>query len=111
MALAFRAVAAFNTATAVWLGVMFLILRHPGYAGRAAVAFAIAACCLAACAASRHSRSWHTTVVKIGSVLLGIAGVWVIAQDLVPGANFEGFLLIIGAGWVAQGLLALPRSA
>ena len=56
MRLAFRSVAVFNVATALWLSVMFLILRHPGFEQRAALAMSIALFCgFAVYAARRHN--------------------------------------------------------
>ena len=112
MLLAFRTIAAFNTATAVWLGVMFLILKHPAYGTNAALAFAIAAfCALAFFAAAQGAAAWLTAVSRLGSLALAGFGAWAIYRDIQPGASFEGFILIIGAAWIVQGVLSLPPAA
>ena len=107
MRLAFRSVAVFNVATALWLSVMFLILRHPGFEQRAALAMSIALFCgFAVYAARDGAAGWMRTAGLSGSVVLGACGAWAIYQDLQPQASFEGFILIIGAMWIVQGALA-----
>lgn len=108
MRLAVRSIAAFNTATAVWLTVMFLILRHADYARNAAVTAGVAAFCLWSVWAAREgTAAWQRHTMAVGSVVMAGYGAWAIYGDLRPGANFEGFVLIIGAAWVVQGALAL----
>ena len=108
MRLAFRSVALFNVATALWLAVMFLILRHPGFALHAAEAAAIAAfCSLAFWSARATAPAWLRTTALFGSLLLGACGAWAIYQNVQPNADFEGFVLIIGAAWIAQAGTAL----
>jgi len=105
---AFRFVAALNVATAVWLTVMFLILRHPGFELNALMTLGIAAfCALAFWSARAHVPVWMRTASLIGSLALGVCGGWAIYQDLQPGAHFEGFILVIGAMWIGQAATAI----
>ena len=108
MRLVFRSIAGFNVATALWLSVMFLILRHPGYAVNATITVFIAAFCLFAFYAARTAvQPWMRATALSGSLILGACGAWAIYQDLQPGASFEGFILIIGAAWIVQAIAAL----
>lgn len=106
-----RAVALFNVATALWLSVMFLILRHPGFGQNAMITLAIAAFCGFAFYATQSSAApwmrWMRAASLLGNVLLGACGAWAIYQNLQPSARFEGFILIIGAMWIVQGLTSL----
>lgn len=114
MRLAYRSVAAFNVATALWLTVMFLVLRRPGFQLDAVMTFSVAAFCAFAFWSTRDAASgmratappWMHAATLAGSLILGACGAWAIYQDLQPNANFEGFVLIIGAAWMAQGALA-----
>jgi hypothetical protein len=105
---AFQTVAALNTATALWLTAMFLVLQHSGYLRNALMGLAIAAFCAMACrtAEADHPR-WLASSRLLGSLILGMTGGWQIYQDLRSGADFEGFVLVIGSIWIVQGLLAL----
>ena len=112
MRLVFRSVAIFNVATAVWLSVMFLILRHPGFELKAVVTLAIALFCGFAVYSTGTSATASIRMAGLaGSVVLGAAGAWAIYENLQPNAGFEGFILIIGAAWIAQGALAAIRLA
>ena len=103
-----RALATLNTATAVWLTVMFVVLRHEDYLRNALLAFAIALLCVWSVRASRAlAPSWERHGVTAGSVGLAGYGAWAIYCVLQPGADFEGFVLAIGAAWILQGLTAL----
>ena len=108
MRLAFRSVAAFNVATALWLTVMFLILRHPGFQLNAAITLGIAGFSAFAFSSARaDAPGWMRGTALGGSLILGAGGAWAIYQDLQPNADFEGFVLIIGAAWILQGVAAL----
>lgn len=107
MRLAFRSVTLFNIATALWLSVMFLILRHADFAVKAAIAFGIADFCAFAFYASRPAaQPWMRAAAMSGSLILGACGAWAIYSDLQSNASFEGFILIIGAAWVVQAATA-----
>lgn len=105
--LAFRSIVLFNVATALWLSVMFLILRHPGYALNAALTVGIATfCAFAFFAARTGAASWMRASGLAGSFVLGAGGAWAIYQNLQPTAHFEGFILIVGATWILQAVAA-----
>jgi hypothetical protein len=108
MRLLFRSAAAFNVATALWLSVMFLVLRHPNFLPKAAVTLGIAVfCVLAFRAAGAAASSGMRAAALAGSLVLGACGAWAIYQDLQPNADFEGFVLIIGAAWIVQAAAAV----
>jgi hypothetical protein len=115
MRLVFRSIAVFNVATALWLSVMFLILRHPGFELKAAIALAIALFCgFAVYSTGAGAAAGTRTAGLSGSIALGAAGTWAIYENLQPNAGFEGFILIIGAAWILEGavaalMLAAPR--
>lgn len=114
MRLAFRSVAVFNVATPLWLTVMFLILRHPGFQLNAVMTFSVAAFCAFAFWSTRDAASgtratappWTHAATLAGSLILGACGVLAMYQNLQPNADFEGFVLIIGAAWMVQAALA-----
>ncbi len=90
-----------------WLAFMECLLRHPGFATRAAVALLIAAAGLATLlvrqlhAGVRSERSlWGPAVVLIG---LGVFSFLRNARSV----HFEGFVFVIAIVLVLQGLLML----
>ena len=105
MRLAFRSVVAFNVATALWLSMMFLILRHEQFARNAVITLGVAAfCALAFLSARTGAPAWMRMAALIGSVAMAVFGAWTVHGQLQPNnLDFEGYLLIIGASWVAQG--------
>ena len=108
MRLGFRSVAVVNVLVALWLTTMFVMLRHPGYERNAAMALAIAAVCGFAFWAGRSAAApWMRATALAGSIALAACGGWAIYEDLRPDANFEGFILIVGALWIVQGALAV----
>ena len=113
MSQAFRVVAAFNAVTAVWLTAMFLILRHAAFARNAAVSLGVAVFCAAAIRSTGAAGSPAARqAAVVGSLLMGLFGAWVVYEEARPDAvDIEGYLLIIGAAWVAQGALALAVPA
>ncbi len=111
MRILFRSVTAFNVATALWLSVMFLILRHPDYGTRAVLTLGVAAFCGLACWSARAAApGWVRLSALAGSLALGAVGSWAIYQDLHTD-DFEGFVLIIGAMWIVQAAVALGLAA
>ncbi len=108
MRLLYRSATLFNVATALWLSVMFLILRHPDYGPKAAATLGVAVFCALAFRAAGPNPSQRMRVAALaGSAILGAFGTWAIYQDLQPTASFEGFVLIIGAAWIVQAAAAL----
>lgn len=111
MRLVFRSVTGLNTAIAVWLSAMFLILRHADATRNAMIALIIAIfCALAFWSVRRDAPAWLRSTALVGSLLLGMAGLWAIYQDLQPNADFEGFVLIVGAAWTIQGVAAFAAA-
>lgn len=111
MRLLFRATSLLNAAIAVWLSTMFLVLKHADATRNALIALVIAiVCALAFWSARRDAPRWLKESALIASLLLSMAGVWAIYRDLQPGADFEGFILIVGAAWTIQGVAALSAS-
>ncbi len=90
-----------------WLALMELLLRHDGFAARAAVALLIAAICVATLLA----RMLHLGVrrerwfwpVGIALILFGGSSFLRNAHS----AHFEGFVFVISLVLVLQGLLML----
>jgi hypothetical protein len=99
----------FTFACACWLGVMEMMLRHPGYGTRVGVAVLIALISMA------------TVLVRMADVGVGARGerwLWVGAVLLIGiggqafvrnarAAHFEGFVLVISVALIVQGLLTL----
>jgi hypothetical protein len=102
----------FTFACACWLGVMEIVLRHPGYGTRVGVAALIALIALISMAtvlvrmtdagAGLRLERW----LRVGAVvLIGIGGQAFVRNA--RAAHFEGFVLVISVALVVQGLLML----
>ena len=97
---------------AVWLAVMEMILRHPGFVVRIAVALCIAAVSAATFltpmfhGGMRVKRGFYAVG---GIVLLGI-GVQAFLRNA-HAAHFEGFVFGIASAIVLQGLLMVFSAA
>jgi hypothetical protein len=97
----------FTMSSGGWLGMMDLILHHPGYAQREWIAGLIvgqAALTLAAL----HFRSlpWLRPLALVGCAAI----VWLAAHALwlaITGVNFEGYILLICLGLLTQAALTL----
>lgn len=90
-----------------WLAVMENILRHPGYAGRAA----IAVCIVIQGLATVLFLMWHgqrimRLIVQAAALGVAVLGASAIIRML-NAPHFEGFVLLIGAALMVQGLMAL----
>lgn len=94
------------TLAGIWLGIMEQLLKHPGYAARSVVAAAIATQGLA----TIFFLMWHGQRIFRALVLAGAMGVVVLGASAVirmlNAAHFEGFVLLIGAALMVQGVLA-----
>lgn len=97
----------FTVAAGIWLGVMENILKHPGYPGRSLIAAGIAVQGLVTLACILlDGRSALRNLVMIGAVVIAFLGGSAILRIL-GAQHFEGFVLIIGAALVMQGVLTL----
>jgi len=91
----------------VWLCLMENILHHDGYIVRSAVALLIAAQGLATLfVVKRGGHAVSRTLVAISAVGAALFGTSAIITTL-RAAHFEGFVLIIGLGLIAEGILTL----
>ena len=97
----------FTFACACWLGVMEMVLRHPGYGTRVGVAGLIALISLATVVGSLAERGagrrWWLWAGAL--VLIGIGGQAFVRNA--RAAHFEGFVLVISVALMVQGLLMM----
>jgi hypothetical protein len=97
----------FTLVSGTWLGIMDLRLRHPGYAGRELIAGLIVGQAVLTLAVLRlRGRGWLRLLA-----LAGCGGiVWLALHALVGalrGGDFEGYVLLIALGLLAQAVLTL----
>jgi hypothetical protein len=98
---------ALTVLSGVWLAVMENILRHPGHAGRSAIAACIVIEGLATVLFLMwHGRPMFRVIILAGAVGVALLGASAIIRVL-NAPHFEGFVLLIGAALVAQGMMAL----
>ena len=95
-----------------WLGMMDLILRHPGYRSQLAIAATIVSQAALTLAALRFHRSVGLRAIAMaGSLaLLWLAGIAL--KAMIGGAHLEGYILLIALALIAQAVLTvvtLPR--
>jgi predicted outer membrane lipoprotein len=99
---------AFGLLAGLWLAVMEAVLRHPGYEARAIQAAAIAATsafiAIVLLAGTRRLLPW--ALVAAAACWLGVVGISSLV-NVAHASHFEGYVAVIGAGLVAQALLAL----
>jgi hypothetical protein len=90
-----------------WLGMMDLLLRHPGYGSQIAIAATIESQALLTLAALRFHRSGSLrTVALVGTLIV----LWIACHALKAvfgGAHFEGYVLLIALALIVQGILTL----
>ena len=97
-----------------WFALMELVLRHPGYGWRVAVALAIAASAAFSFAVFEdliEADPWRWPAAGGGAAAAAL-GWWVITEDLsrpgVPAAkHVEGYLLIAGLALIVHGVLTM----
>jgi hypothetical protein len=107
MKAALTSMSLFTVAAGVWLALMENILRHPGYAGRTAIAACIAIQGLATLLVLLlDGRSIFRAFILAGAVALAILGASAIKRIL-DAPHFEGFALLIGVALIVQCLLTL----
>lgn len=97
----------FTLASGTWLGIMDLRLRHPGYAERELIAALIVGQgTLTLLALHSRGQGWLRLLA-----LAGCAGiVWLALHALenaLRGAHFEGYVLLIALGLLAQAVLTV----
>jgi hypothetical protein len=99
----------FTFACACWLGVMEIVLRHPGYGIRVGVAMLIGLISMATILLRMAGAGVGLLVERwlwVGAVVL----MWIGGQAFVRNAraaHFEGFVLVISVALVIQGLLMM----
>jgi len=96
-----------------WLGMMDLLLRHPGYGSQMVIAATIVSQALLTLAALRfHRHGGLRAAAMVGSLTL----LWLGSSALKSafgGAQFEGYVLLIALALIAQAVLTvftLPRA-
>lgn len=89
-----------------WLAVMEMVLRHPGFVMRIAVALCIAAISALTFLAPRfHGRMRaQRRFYAIGGIILMGIGIQAFLRNA-RAAHFEGFVFVIASAIVLQGLL------
>jgi hypothetical protein len=98
----------FTAAASCWLVVMYVVLQHPGYEWRAAMAtlFVIQSVLTVAALAGWADGGWVRGVLLAGAAAILLAGGSAVRATL-AGDHFEGFALVIGLALVIQGALTL----
>jgi hypothetical protein len=100
-------VSLFTLASTLWLAVMEIILRHPGFATRTTTALCMALICLATLLVRPlHLGTRAERLLWLGAVALIGVGVNAVAH-LARATHFEGFVLIISVALILQGVLML----
>ena len=104
------AVCAMTIVASTWLGVMFLVLHHPGFERGAAMAalFVLQSLLTLAVTNAWVSSSRWRLASGAGAAALTWTGATAVAKTL-GGTHFEGYALIIGLLLILQGLLALAH--
>jgi hypothetical protein len=91
----------------VWLAVMENVLKHPGYPGRSLIAVCIVIQGLATVLLMMwQGRLIFRVIVLAGAVAVAVLGAAAIIRIL-NAPHFEGFVLLIGAALIVQGMMAL----
>jgi len=92
-----------------WFVLMELLLQHPAFEIRAAIAALIvvyAALCLSYSRSSSPSLRHPLTASALGTLALGIYGLLANLRS----THFEGYLLLIALGLIVQSLLTLAQT-
>ena len=100
-------VSLFTLASTIWLAVMEVTLRHPGYPARTTIALCMALICLATLLVRPlHLGTGAERLLWLGAVALIGVGVSAMVQ-LARATHFEGFVLVIAVALILQGVLML----
>jgi hypothetical protein len=104
MRTALTAMCSFTILASTWLFTMFLILRHPGFEWRAALAVGFIAIGVITLAAARIGTPGAALrmATGAGAAALIAAGVWAIRTNV-----DDGFVDVIGLAFILQSALAL----
>jgi hypothetical protein len=105
---ALRFLCALTALCSCWLGTMELWLRHPGFAGRVAIAGVIVCQALLTLGALRFRQ---LSPLRSASMLGCVALSWLAGKALVReirGTDFEGYVLLISLALILQVLLTVP---
>ena len=97
----------FTALSGGWLGVMDILLRHPGYKGRVWIAATIVGQALLTLGVLRFRRLAALRIVALGGTLplLWLAGTALNAT--LRGAHLEGYILLIALALIVQAILTL----
>ena len=96
----------FTAAAGCWLGVMELVLRHPGFPQRFVIAALIVVqSVLTLVVISSSHRLWRTLIGAGACGFLTLGSVAIVNN--VTGQHFESFAVIIGLALIVQALLTL----
>ena len=111
MRAALSAVAALSLVVSAWLLVMYLVLRHPGYQWRAAMALGLIGIGMVAIAGAWLDAAPPVlrAALVVGAAILAFVGVTAIVGNHRPGGHFEGYLEVAGLLFSAQAVLMLLR--
>ena len=96
----------FTAAAGCWLGVMELVLRHPGFPQRIVIAALIVVQSVLTLVVIRSSHRLWRTLMSAGACGCLTLGALAIVRS-VTGPHFEGFAVIIGLALIVQALLTL----
>ncbi len=98
----------FTAAASCWLVVMYVLLQHPGFQWRAAMAalFVIQSALTVASLAGWVDGGWVRVLLLGGAAAVLLAGGSAV-QATLTGDHFEGFALVIGLALAVQGALTL----
>jgi hypothetical protein len=110
---ALKIICCFTALSGGWLGMMDLLLRHPGYKSQTMIAATIVLQAMLTLAALRFQRYVSLRVVAMVGILplLWLAGT--AGMALIQGAELEGYVLLIALALVVQSALTvvtLPKA-
>lgn len=101
----------FSLAAMAWLGIMEIILHHPGFLLRILVAFLLAVQSLATILSLvLRGRGGLKIPVALGGGLITVFGIAAVVSVL-RAAHFEGYILVIGCAQILQGALTIYVAA
>lgn len=111
MRIALAAVCAFTLLACTWLFVMFFLLRHPGFEWQAAVTALLIAQSAATLAVlgTRVRSVWPRITLALGAcAIVAVGALAFVANE--RASDWEGYVAVISAALVLQGLLTLPAT-